>query len=904
MADYPPLSRFYVASYAANDRDYPVVAIRLDPRTAGYRVPEDLSPHPDGKRYPNHVFTGAQPASGDQVVTHIYEILPAPYVPFTRYDDDLGPIQGRRRSVKNEGQVARLGPDQRVNYEAREGSAIVYTEIEEAWSIATDDDGNSLFPIRDRDFYDASRGAVQERRQLFVPTGEEVGTLENINGVITQTSYEPYNEYLSVKIVQTYKVDGPQLIGRATDEARQLATVTTQRKGSADYVPPNPTATRTVEVSSEDAESLVERIVEVPEVFGAEAYRKTKEDITPQKFKAAQEDVVFEQTIEGTANPAIVLGVGEFVRSEEQVNKFTKRVSTTSRSITSAVTLLEKVLTPQGQVGTRTLTLAAGSQSFTPSETLLDASIEALGDGRTVKTEVRVPNVFPNKTITKTKIDTTPEKFKAKQEDIVTEESIAGTINQSLSLSIGEFRKSEEQVTEFVKRTSVTSRDTETFEDLTEYIVTPQGQLAERRLFLSSQSQTIEPEATLIDGSIEELGDGRTLKTEVRVSEIFNNKTLSVSRPEVLPERFRASVPSVTTQEIIEQNSVSVPELDSGDLEKSETRITDFTVRKSTTTRDVSTTPTLDGMDYEESFDVQIPYTETIQQTIPTGSAEAVPLDDENFLVREYNANDIGAYLSSFLQTYPTTISINLPRVLESITVEWDEKQQSGEYVNTPFAAGILYQFSNSDKGESSAFHSATPLVSLNFKDVWSQNIPATVHIFFLKNPVTEAEILGKTGSQKWPTFKPKSHVITGKGVEIRATASAAASISVQQSKPAEFGGYTDQSRQGDYSRSVTPITINIPPCLHGGFNINETKELTVTAATTARTAGYGIIGALVASSAATANDTAFIKGNLGATSPSSIPISGKYLIESSVEFFKYGFSIVRATTINASVFA
>jgi hypothetical protein len=208
MAENPPLNRFYVLGYSANDKDFPIISANLDPRVAGYKVPEDLSTCPD-KRYPNHVFTGAQPLSGDERVRHVWEILPSPYVPFTRYDDDLGPVQGRRRSVKNDGQVASLAADKKVTYDAREGSAIVYTELEETWSIATDDDGNSLFPIRDRDFYDASRGPVQERRQLFVPTGEEEGSLENVNGVITQTSYEPYNEFLSVKIVQTYSVDGP-----------------------------------------------------------------------------------------------------------------------------------------------------------------------------------------------------------------------------------------------------------------------------------------------------------------------------------------------------------------------------------------------------------------------------------------------------------------------------------------------------------------------------------------------------------------------------------------------------------------------------------------------------------------------------------------------------------------------
>jgi hypothetical protein len=391
MADYPPLNKFYTASYSANDRDFPVVAIRLDPRTAGYRVPEDLSPHPDSKRYPNHVFTGAQPASGDQVVTHIYEILPAPYVPFTRYDDDLGPIQGRRRSVKNEGQVARLGPDQRVNYEAREGSAIVYTEIEESWSVATDDDGNSLFPIRDRDFYDASRGAVQERRQLFVPTGEEEGTLENINGVITQTSYEPYNEYLSIKIIQTYRVDGPQLIGKVTDEARQLATVTTQRKGAADYVPPNPTATRTVEVSREDAESLIERIVEVPNVFEGKSLSLEKPDVTPEKFRAAVPASSVETSVAGTVTDPITLAGNEISKSEQQVTEFVKRIRAITRDPAAEGTLTGEVFTGELGGGTATVTERYGATvNISPAYGTVAAEKEALGDGKFVTREVEL----------------------------------------------------------------------------------------------------------------------------------------------------------------------------------------------------------------------------------------------------------------------------------------------------------------------------------------------------------------------------------------------------------------------------------------------------------------------------------------------------------------------------------
>ena len=590
MAEQPPLSRIHVVGYSANDRDFPILNLVLDPRVAGYRVPEDLSACPD-KRYPNHVFTGAQPIAGDQRVRHVWEILPSPWVPFTRYDDDLGPVQGRRRSVKNEGQVADLTADKRTTYEAREGSAIVYTELEETWSIKTDEDGNSLFPIRDRDFYDPSRGPVQERRQLFVTTGEEEGGLENVNGVITQTSYEPYNEFLSVKIVQTYKVDGPQLIGNATDNEGQLVTITTQRKAAGGYVPPTPTATRTVEASREDAESLVERIVDTPQVFGAEVYRKTREDITPQKFKAAQEDTTSEQNIEGTASPTITLATGEFAKSEQQISKFVKRVSTTSRAISEAVTLVEKVLTNEGQVGIRTLNLQTGDQSFTPSATLVDASVEALGDGRTVKSETVVPEVFSNKTIRKTKEDLTPQKFRAAQSDTIIEENIAGSISapSAIVLGAGEFAKSEQQVTQFVKRVVSNTRDISSVTNLSEVVVTPQGQVATRTLRLSAEAQSIQPDALLVDGSIEALGDGRTVKTETRVGSVFPNKTIQKTRADLTPEKFKAKQEDTTTQETVAGTINNNIVLSAGEFSKSEEQVTEFVKRTSTTLRDTTT---------------------------------------------------------------------------------------------------------------------------------------------------------------------------------------------------------------------------------------------------------------------------------------------------------------------------
>lgn len=741
----PPLNRIHVAGYSANDQNFPILNLVADPRVAGYKVPEDLSACPD-KRYPNHVFTGAQPISGDQRVRHVWEILPSPWVPFTRYDDDLGPVQGRRRSVANTGQKASLSSDKKVSYEGREGSAIVSTELEETWSIAVDEDGNSLFPVKVRDFYDPSKGAVEERRQLFVPTGEEEGTLENINGVITQTSYDVYNEYLSIKIVQTYKVNGPQLIGKSTDNDGQLVTVTTQRKGADKYIPPSPTATRTVEVSREDAESLIERIIDTPEIFKANTYSVERPDPIPQKFrvavpiKSSQEVVagsatiptlqqgeltrseeqknkfikrvsfssrdqnvlpktllgkatdndlqavtitetlqsgdtsevptatktiesealgdgnyvvrktevpeVFAKTILSKERPDTVpqkfraliptstkqeniagvvadpvLASGQILKSEEQVNKFVKRLSTTSRDLAKIPqSLTQKTTTNEGLLAQVTETLQSGDTQDQPSSKKSIES-EAIGDGTYVVRTTLLPEVFSAKVFRSEKADLTPQKFKAKQLDLTIEENIEGTAS-SPTLGPNDFLKSEQQVNKFVKRVATTSRNTETNETLNEFVITPEGQLAKRNITLSKAAQTLSPSALIIDGNVEELGDGRTVKTEISVDSVFDGRQEALEKPEVIPPEFRASLQNKTVSEVKVGQSASLTSLSQDQLSKRIQRVTQHKIQETTVTRPSSSYPSLSGQLIDNDL-IRVTRTRTVSKGSQTISPSA-----------------------------------------------------------------------------------------------------------------------------------------------------------------------------------------------------------------------------------------------------------------------------------------
>lgn len=155
-------------------------------------------------------------------VQRIYEVLPGPWIPFTRYDNDLGPIQGYKRAVLNVGQRGGvLTVTKKQNFEGRDGSAIVLWEIIEYWSNGTGtpaldpDPGpgpapltnpNAPYPSYTWDEYKDERGAVQRTSQIVVKTGSEVATLNEAGSIWTKIWYEAYkdNPFLLEMFMETW----------------------------------------------------------------------------------------------------------------------------------------------------------------------------------------------------------------------------------------------------------------------------------------------------------------------------------------------------------------------------------------------------------------------------------------------------------------------------------------------------------------------------------------------------------------------------------------------------------------------------------------------------------------------------------------------------------------------------
>lgn len=74
--------------------------------------------------------------SGDNArisVTRVFEALPSPWIYFTRYDNVIGTISGKRRSVFNTNQQPTFIGNTRTDYAARNESSVVLTETQETY---------------------------------------------------------------------------------------------------------------------------------------------------------------------------------------------------------------------------------------------------------------------------------------------------------------------------------------------------------------------------------------------------------------------------------------------------------------------------------------------------------------------------------------------------------------------------------------------------------------------------------------------------------------------------------------------------------------------------------------------------------------------------------------------------
>jgi hypothetical protein len=409
----------------------------------------------------------------------------------------------------------------------------------------------------------------------------------------------------------------------------------------------------------------------------------------------------------------------------------------------------------------------------------------------------------------------------------------------------------------------------------------------------------------LVDGSIEALGDGRTIKTEVRVPVVFDEKQVSVKKPENIPTEFRAAVPDITVQSVSDGTTISEnTELQENEIEKSEERISEFKIRTTLTTRNVDEYPLLEGQDYDDILDVDIPFTKSI---VPHGtlasSSDITPLSDENSLEVSFDVSAIKDKLLDIHYIFPTQERISLPDKLLSAKVIYTRTYGTSE--------GTSYGNNYSKKLGSSA--GVTGDLVLEIEQGYQGAVPAEIHIFFVSS-ASISSITSKVGAQLWPAIKPRSHTVVISG----------ASVAKQFS---ESG--SDQGGSQDTSATASPVTtvVNIPPTIHGTIPIDEEyvdleaprsnldsfydawlahlQEVLNRGVAAGLTPEASLYRQAMQQSIDFQEDLEALTGTinpttLNATTPTQFP-SGKFIVSSDVSLYRYGLAKVTAVVVDVT---
>lgn len=181
-------------NYPFDDIAFPQVVESHDKRQ-NQALPAFLSQHIRTDLYPSCLLTKIEGPAGDNQninVTFTWETLPGPWIPFTRYDDELGPIQGRRRNVVNTGQVASLTSTVKTTYEARDLSDIVSWQIEEAFGAGVP--GFSSYPILTGD---ERSEQVRGENVRTTSTIVAAGTSPYTSSLVISSTVTPINNQIS-----------------------------------------------------------------------------------------------------------------------------------------------------------------------------------------------------------------------------------------------------------------------------------------------------------------------------------------------------------------------------------------------------------------------------------------------------------------------------------------------------------------------------------------------------------------------------------------------------------------------------------------------------------------------------------------------------------------------------------
>ena len=569
----------------------------------------------------------------------------------------------------------------------------------------------------------------------------------------------------------------------------------------------NSSATVDIESQALGDGNYVVRKVQVPELFTAETFAAERPDVVPEKFRVAIPTTTTEERVEGTAEEP-TLDIGDLTATEQQENKFVKRVRKTKRDIVSLpVTLSQKTTTNEKQVATVTEELQNGDTTETSTATV-DIESQALGDGTYVVRKIEVPELFTAESYSAERPDVVPEKFRVAIPSITEEWNEEGFANTP-TLETGDIAVTEQQQNVHVKRTRKTKRNTDALpKSLTQKTTTNDKQLATVTETLQVGDSTPQPSA-LIDIQSEALGDGTYVVRKVVVPKLFEEKAFGVEKFDNIPEKFRAEVPT-KTQTTNKIGQVPEPQLATGELSRTTQQLNEFVYKEQITKRDVTSNVALPEVQraYVEGTIAKVNEKLSTSPTIESGllisESAATPIGDGKFIVQTVKVNEWPqlkssewdnelqvqvqkteqfvapsssftevntsyravnkdrslkvteteptAALSSYVMSFPVQVDVRLPDVLKSISVVWAEDLAEGNYDSQwqGSSSGTSYGLTGSESASSESSASIKPELIIDIERPWGADVSATAYYFFLKgnnNVISESAFLSKVSS-------------------------------------------------------------------------------------------------------------------------------------------------------------
>jgi hypothetical protein len=416
--------------------------------------------------------------------------------------------------------------------------------------------------------------------------------------------------------------------------------------------------------------------------------------------------------------------------------------------------------------------------------------------------------------------------------------------------------------------------------------------------FVSAGATPDTPTATK-DVKFENVGAGKVIQTVEEVPSVFDSALYEKRREDTVPEKFKTSIPAVTTKHII-TGTASAPTLATGDLYRSQQQITMLTYELTITNRDISSLPTLEGQKYDEELNVLIPYTE---QVVAAGSAlgnnatEVTPLGGGLDLVTIYDLTAIASAFATFQLVFPSKANLDLPDVLYDLELINEEHSGEGNS-STPIFSGFWSgagSWSITPSGTATGSQAVTPELIPTIEPTYGNRKSTTRLVFLLPMPVTNADVLGKVAAiigasvTDWPDFRPQPvhAVLTGRQISLQVHAS----YHVQDGGSGASNEEHSESFVRGFSTEVGMIikTKEIGSTIHG--NLGPFNPYTIASFDLTADAYYDS----ETQTTPAVSTSVEVRGAGSTGGQTTIPATGKHLLDSNGAPYRFNHAMIHA---------